>query len=380
VKAEVRDPEVLRAISGLEVAAYLRASRWQEYRTERGRLSVWHSADGAFEVLLPLDRELRDYALRIGDAVAALAAWERRSEFEVLHDLTTVASDVIRIRLRDPEAASGTIPLEHAVVLVEHARDLLLASASAAILPRAVYGPRRPAAATEYVKGVRLGQTEWGSYVVTVMSRVTPELSDGRFADVVDPFERRVMRTLAMALVETAAAAERAALTGSLEEFIGRIDHGVSANLCDALVGMVGGLEANRDVSFEFSWSRVRPIHQPIANRVALRADMIPVIAEAARVFREIGPIEDFEVTGPVTRLERPAGAPLGTATVLALVGGGARRVSVPLPEPDYQLAVTAHADRLPLTCVGTLTREGRSWTLNGPREVAIVREDLRPF
>jgi len=380
VIAEVRDAAVLRAVSPVDVLGYLRSAGWTEEGTVPGRESVWSRPDD-FEVVVPLSTELRDFAARMADVLRVLQVVESRSELAILADLVTASADVIRIQLETFEAASGSIPLEEGVSLVERARDLLLAAASAAIEPRPSYGPKRPAQATDYVRGVRLGQTERGSYVVTLISKVTPDLSTHGHASVVaEPFERRAVETLARSIASTAIAADQANVSGDFSAFSERVADGVSANLCDALVGMAGGPEARRDLSFHFSWSRNR--RRPIEQRHTIRLDAtaFPVIAEAARVFRAITPEDEYTLLGPVVRLERQEWETSGRVTVLSF-GEHARprRVTLALEADDYRAAVEAHDQQLPLIAIGTLYKEGRAFVLKNPHGVEVYRRDEDP-
>jgi hypothetical protein len=380
VNVEVRDAAVLRAVSPVDVLGYLRSAGWTEQHTVAGRESVWSHADD-FEVVVPLSTELRDFAARVGDVLRVLQIAERRSELAILSDLVTTSADVIRIQLETFEAASGSIPLEEGVSLVERARDLLLAAASAAIDPRPSYGPKRPAQATDYVRGVRLGQTERGSYVVTLISKVTPDLAaHGQAHVVAEPFERRAVETLAKSVASTAVAAGQAIVSGDFNAFSERVIDGVSANLCDALVGMAGGPEARRDLSFHFSWARNR--RGPVEQHQTIRLDStaFPVIAEAARVFREITPEDEYTLFGPVVRLERQEWETSGRVTVLSF-GEHARprKVTLTLEADDYRAAVEAHDQKLPLVVVGTLYKEGRAFLLKNPHGVEVYRREEDP-
>ena len=57
---------------------------------------------------------------------------------------------------------------------MERARDLVLAAACAAITKRAYFATRKPTKATDYLSRVRMGQTERGSYVLTIRSDGMP--------------------------------------------------------------------------------------------------------------------------------------------------------------------------------------------------------------
>ena len=193
----------------------------------------------------------------------------------------------------------------------------MLAAACAAVKPRMYYPSRKPAQAMDYIRRARLGQTEPGSFILTIISPVPPSLMDrsGQHIGLDEPYERHVTRTLAFALDSVRQAAEDAATTGQVDSFVQAVPRGVSANLCDALVGMGSFPEGNRTLGIEFSWSRSRPIdpgaHLP--SRIVLNTDVFPVIREAAVYLKESSPREEFELQGFVVKLERPEGSPVGS-------------------------------------------------------------------
>lgn len=378
MRVEIRDQAILGAVSPLELVAYLRTAGWTEVTREAGRFGIWslRHDDDSSEILLPLDRTLRDFPNRVREVLATLEKVEDRSELEILHDLATASADVVRARLDTDDPASSSVGLDEGVALVEKARDLLSAAACAALGPRAVYGPRRPRQASEYVKRARLGQTEQGSYVISLISRVAPILDVHMVGDQEEPFERAVTTTLARALLGVQTAAESAVVTGTFDAFRDRVADGVSANLCDALVGMCGGTETPRGLTFEFSWSRTRPLqnHEPY-RRASIAPDAVPVIAEAARLFREAIPQENYELLGPVVKLER-YGEGRGEATLLGIGEAALRHVRLTLEPPDYAMAVEAHARNQFIEVLGTLTKEGRSWMLREPRGLRIANNE----
>ena len=143
----------------------------------------------------------------MGDVLRTLSMIEQRSEVEIFADLTTISADVIRVRASEPENADGTVSLVEGVMLVREAMDMMAAAACATVAPKPLYRARRPQEAADYLSGLRLGQTERGSFVVTILSRVTPSLSAPSAAHeelfLEEPFERRV----SYKLVESLAAA-----------------------------------------------------------------------------------------------------------------------------------------------------------------------------
>src|SRR5438034_1338067 len=98
----------------------------------------------------------------------------------------------MKASIRDAIALSALRPLEDGAQFFENAKDLILAAACAADTPRSYYPTRKPAKAMEYLRKTRLGQTETGSFVLTILSRVPPSLSasNGVLFEIEEPFER----------------------------------------------------------------------------------------------------------------------------------------------------------------------------------------------
>jgi len=370
MRADIRDPASVVVLRPLEVASYLRAAGWTQAETREGRYAIWTRGDD-FEALLPLRSDLRDFALRMGDLLAVLAKAEDRSQLSILSDLLVTGADVLRVRLADDDLADGSMPIEEHTRTAQKVRDLMMAAACSAIERRPVWHKRKPDKAVDYLRNVRIGQTERGSYVLTVISRVPPMLraaNDQLFADGEEPYERQVTADLAVALAAIERAAESAAATGSLESFEGAVNDGVSANLCEAIVGLSMDDDTSRAVDFSFSWSRTRPAREEQVSRVFVAHDRVPYVQEAARLLRERAPIEGFDLEGPVVKLERAEGALTGFVTVYGPVeDGGNRRIRVQLPEDEYEQAINAHRDGLDVRCTGRLVREGGGYTLEKP-------------
>jgi hypothetical protein len=379
MKATIRDPAILQALAPLEVAAYLRSNGWKQADRLGDKGFVWmlsRKTGDEYEILLPLRKDLRDYVYRMADALRVLEVVEERSQLEIFQDLTTIGADVFRFRSLQPDAQDGTIPIDDGVELIRHARESMLAAACSAVDPRPYYPTRKPTQAVEYLQRVRLGQTERGSYVVTLVSPVPPDLAPDKNGqaplDIEDPFERRANMVLARAFAAIRDAAPEALASGEFAAFERAVSQGVSANLCDAVAAMVGGGGDGRDLEVTITWSRLRPVEDEIPRRIQLSADAIPIIGEAGRIFRETSPRETFELVGVVVGLRRDEGASIGKVTVAGVIDGALRKIQLEMGEPDYSQAVEAHKQQSVVSCEGELVRDGRSFSLRNPRSFRV--------
>lgn len=384
MKAIVVDSAVLATIGPIASAAYLRSRGWSREVIEPGFSEVWRLSDeqGGFEVLLPLNRELADYALRMGEMLQTLSVAEQRSQLEILTDVSLASADVVRLRVTGAETADGSIAIDDGVTLVDSARAVLLAAACSAHEPRRSFPTRKPRQAVEYLEKARLGQTERGSYTVTMVSTVAPSLTaseDGRLFDTPDtqePFARRVTLTLARAVTKLRTAAEVAVAESDLQPFEDAVCKGVSADLCEAVTGIGAASPDSGAMHLAITWSPARPVPEATPSRAVVPHDYMPVVEEAGRLLRSREPREDFLVLGPVVRLERSESQGPGRITVTTLVDEVARRVSVELQEAEYHVAIHAHDHADPVACRGSLRKEGSTFALLEPRDFDIAPGD----
>ena len=386
MNASIHDTNALFAIGTAELGAYLRSSGWQEMRLIADRAAIWQKRNEAgeeFETLVPQKRSLDDYALRMAQVLEALAVVESRSELEIYADILRTQTDTVRLQFRSSLFEDGSVPLDQAVRMVEGAREIALAAACATVSPRAAYSKRKPQQAMEYLGKVRMGQTERGSFVLALHTSVPPRLRVSErsqtalnlelpVSEAEEPFERRVTLTLAHSLKAALNAALRANATGDLTPFHESIAQGVSANLCDALANI--GIETpTQSLCIGFQWSPNRALLTPAPSATEFMPDQFSILREAARLFRENEPLEDYEVVGYVVRLDRGEGEIAGQVTISSYIEDRPRKIRLILNDADYQIAVKAHSQECPVQCTGELVKEGHSYTMRNPRNFSLL-------
>ena len=385
IDAHIRDAAALAARSPAELSGYLRARSWRlARRTET--VAFWTLAvDGdELEIMQPLDPGLRDYALRVGDAIAVLAAAEGRSELEVLQQVSGSTWDVHTVSLFPADEPAGMITIEDGVTAYECLRGLIIAAAYPVFAKqqRAVQPARKPQGLTEFMRGVRVGPATAGSYVLTAYTPVPPRLSgqSSLFDDPAaglpeeEPLERQVSLRLYQAVQAAHEAADAALLSADgLEPFTASVNRGVSANLCEALTGFGGS--AGHQFQMSMSLAATRRNTARLAP-VRFRRDHLPVLKEAAAELRARTPEEDVAVTGEVVRLHRE-GQSTGEITLVGRIEDSEvlRRIWIDLPISDYEAAMRAHQDMRQVTVRGSLTRRGTRFYLSGPTGFRVLAD-----
>jgi hypothetical protein len=374
MKAAVRDSQALRLVTPEDLEQYLTSHQWI-VAGRSGRLGAIYNRqiDGnEFELLVPLTRDFEDFAERISEILRTLEVVEKRSQLQILSDLYSVRSDVVRVRRA--EAADGTILLEDGVSLVASAYNMVLAAACTTVAPKVYYPGKKPPTATDYLHKMRLGQSERGSYVLTVISPLPPRGAPDLVPGLNDPFERQVTRMLAGALEATVGACEQALRRGTADAFRDSTNQGVSANLLDAVVGLMGG--GYRSVEVNFAWSPEHPIIGDLHRTVTIESEFVTVLQEASRQLKESAELPPIELIGVVVGLRRPEGADEGRATLLAFVDGRPKNVTLTLGNDNYDLAIRAHQLRAPVMVKGKLKRFGRATLLTEMSGFRLAPED----
>lgn len=371
MKAQITDRDALRAVSPLMMTAYARAAGWIPVGRYRQHSEIYEHVD-APELIIPGTERLLDYADAVAAFVQVIAIAEARDELEVYRDL--VSSDRDLVRLRAPYAGSdGSVFIDAGVMLFEQARNLLTAAACAATGPRRTYRAGSVKEAQDYMSRVRLGQTEQGSYVVTLLIPIPPAMrleQSGLWPEHdEEPFERRVTKTLAKSLDAARVAAESVALGGASGGFERAVDAGVSANLCDALADLI---DSGEGLDVSFSWAKTRP--RPETRKViSFERSEAPIFRAAASDFRSKEPRGEETLMGWVNKLARKPQADAGAISLSTFIEGKPVSVSVPLPTSTYHEALQAHDDEKPISIRGNLVRHGQRWLLEGARDLIVI-------
>ena len=365
----ISDRAALMAVSPSALSAYARAAGWGKVDTYGDHSDVYHG-DGLPEILVPRTRQLGDYHSVIARLVEIFAQVAEMDELALYRDLVTADRDTIRARATE-DSGDGTVAINDGADLVNGVRDALLAAACSLEAPRLLYRAGSNREAGDFLKKVRLGQTEQGSFVVTLLTPAIPPLVQGTLLPATEedpPLERRVTQRLVQALTATQWAMEMTN-SGDGDAFVKAVSSGASANLCEALVQMIEPFPA-LDVSV--TWARTRPM--PVAHsRVRFAKDGVPTLREAARSFRNREPQNDVRLFGYVQMLRRDDSETDGTVTLHASVQGRTQSVTAVLNQSDYNRAIGAHREKEPVIVEGDLERFGQRWRLSNPRIVEVI-------
>ncbi len=370
MQVSIHDRDALLEISPAALSAYARTAGWSQHESYREHSDVY-IGDELPEIIVPRTTRLGDYASVVAALIETFAQVGHQDTLTVYRSLVTADRDVIRIRAT--ESDDGSLGLNDGVKLIEGARDMVLSAACSLRDPRPVYRAGANREAAELLRQMRLGQTDQGSFVVTLLTPVVPPPMPMLFEDPDDrdaPIARRVTRRLVEALAAVHRAAERAS-SGDGGAFGETVAKGASANLCEALAQII---EPFPTLDISVSWARTRPTTTS-ATVLFGQADAA-LLREAARSLRECAPKLDVRLLGYVHILERREEDADGTIKLRTEIDGQLRSVKVVLEQTDYERAVQAHKDKAPAVLMGDLERTGQQWKLLNAHIAGVLRDD----
>ncbi len=239
-------------VSPRSLEGYTKGLGWQPALNGKRRdIAILHRPDSQLhQVAIPLDQSLNDYSEAVAEAIRKLAEFESRPAREVLEHLLLPPADILQFREKSQDAEAGSLPFEHAVGMINGTRRLLLSAAHGVLVPQSSHPRLSRSEAEEFVNRCRLGQTDRGSFVLSVACPLEPTLTLPGMTST--PFARQVTTLLLRSL----AALARAADSGNADDLLDPVQNpGISANLCESLLRLrPNGDDATLTVTA--AWSR----------------------------------------------------------------------------------------------------------------------------
>jgi hypothetical protein len=321
-------------------------------------------------IILPLHRTAGDYWARIRDALVLIAQWEKRPPELVVEEVRGTLHDVFRFA-RTGSDVDGSIGLRDGRDLLTAVESVLRSAAVSAVFPTRVLPSNLPAQAAAFLDDVRLGQTEVGSYVITIIAPLgTLQPDEGELVAREDaPFSRDVGVALGSSLASTRSALDEAHQKQDITGFSRRVGNGVTANLLEALAKpLEDATDAGLRISI--SWSRARPPAADVPSIVEFHRSDRGVLLDAASVLRDEPDEKPISITGLVTRLESDEPDSHGT---IGLTAGGRKYTLQGLTPDDYRKATRAHLNGLNVAVEGRVERHGNYSYLRDASSLEII-------
>jgi len=362
--AERLPRDLTRLVTARAIKSYASALGWQPVAGVNGTIAVFHHpSDDLRQLIVPLDETFDDYGDSIAEAVTKLAEFEGCPATEVLNHLLLPPADVLRFREIGPDTETGTVRLEQVIGLLEGTKKMLLSVAHSVLHPQRYHPRLSRTEADQFIRSCRMGQTERGSFTVTVACPLDfmPAATLGG-----GPYSRQITQ----GLLESLDSIQKATEDNTVDDLADEKKHPLlSANLLEGLLMLRP--EADRaSVQVSATWSKaiLQPSTQTSANRLLLRKECFEAVEYLAPKLRSAPQPRPVAHVGYVDQLrgqELPGGQMAGEVVLFIQDGADAIRARVDLTADQYQIAGKAHLENLPVFFHGILIRGPRNNRIN---------------
>lgn len=308
------------------------------------------------EIVVPRNQEYADFKQRIYDALTILSRLENIDLNDIISDLSSADSDILRIRISGNSVENGNIPFLDEMAIKEGFKKMLSAVACQVIEPKPFYKKLHKSEAELLLRNCMTGQSEKGSYIIkfyfpsfdSVELPEMPKKND-------KPFARRVAEHLMISLKDLVGRVETPADTNA-------INAPFNANFCYGLVEMKP-IESKIDIDFQISWSDEIPCDKSIPRKAKIFDSYLPLISKVGERMKPQQEITQTDFIGKITALqgsENETGLMEGDVILALLVDDESKKAKTYLTPEFYSHACDAHKKNKYIRVSGQLQEKPR--------------------
>lgn len=354
-------------VSPQQASRYLRASGWTLAREgDASSVFVRPIGDDILRLILPKEDGPR-WMSSFESVTNTLSKVEKKSIKNVIVAIRSVGFDIIRSKLPDCMVEHDSVEIDVALNYIASSKRLLASSATAELNP-SQYNGKPVKDAKSYARRCRFGHTFRGSFGFTIESPI-PEDDQHSFTVIEPevPFERRVIRRLAVGLMDVSEAVRKE----DIKILTSRYETGFNANMCEQMISLFGAAK-NSSITFEFSWSPEWKEDRKLYDntRFVITEPAIDVVRDAANKLRVIEKGQEVYIYGLVTDLHsqtKPTDDFGGVREITIQWFNQDRKklnVHMELTQDQYLEAWQAHHDGRAIAANGILMKKGKYWYL----------------
>lgn len=355
-------------LNPLAVCRYLDETGWEYIPLKRNNIKIYqYERKDIFEqVNVPISKELIDYKQAMYNVVKTISDIEKKSVEQIMLYLLNPNTDILKIRLSKQNIESGTIMFDDAIRLYDNAKKLLAATALDIINPKKIHYGRIDEPVQSFLNQCRFGQTEIGSYVVSVICPFA-ELSDtdeykqlSIFSDE-EQCANSLTRKVTNKLMDNIAYIKNQIDNGE-EKVLSNEDVRISSNFFEALNGMDLQSE-NMFIEFTTEWAPAVKRNRSINNHIKISNDYYQPIKNVIDCIKD----KTAKRTEIIGRIKQLSASPIvdkrkdGKIVVVYIDDNNkAKSITVNLQKEDYENAVKAHQYGKTVKVIGDLEGKNR--------------------
>lgn len=366
--------DLTEKINPLAFTKYLKDTGWRAFPTKRNYVKIFQTikSDGeAFQVNIPLDKSLSDYKSAMFQAIETVAFAENQSTEQLFLFLLNPNTDILKIRLDKKNIETGNILFDDAICIYENAKKLIAATAQDILHPKKYHQGRMDDSISSFISQCRFGQTEIGSYVVSVVCPFAEldEFDGYKQLSIFSEEEQcaeSLTRKVTNRIMTNVAHIKNKIDDGEYDKLISEDSSTlISANFYEALAGLNLDSEG-ADVEFIAHWSPAVKSNRSPDSRILLSHNYYQPISATIEKLRERSH-KKTKILGKIKKLESVPDLPKrisGKITVVYLdENGSSRTVTANLNKEDYNKAIEAHSRGDYIEMIGDIHHSGRRST-----------------
>lgn len=343
-------------INPLAFAIYLKDTGWVPFPTKKEYVKIFQikAANGEFfQVNLPMDKNLSDFKTAMYQAVETVAVVENQSTEQLMLYLLNPNTDILKIRLDRKDIEAGNILFDDAIRIYENAKKLIAATAQDILHPRRFHQGRMDDSISKFVNNCKFGQTEIGSYIVSVVCPFIEidETAGYRQLSIFSKEEQcaRSLTRLVTNRIMTNVFSIRSNIdNGDFDKLTSEEDNTIiSANFYEALSGLNLDIEGS-NIEFTAQWSPVVKMNRSPYNRISLSHDYYQPLSTTISKLKERTK-QTTKIVGRIKKLESTPDLSKRTSGKISVVyldeKDNKKSATINLSKEDYDKALQAHSD-----------------------------------
>ncbi|KUM12627.1 hypothetical protein AV645_01500 [Acinetobacter calcoaceticus] len=343
------------------LTAYLDSKKWIiSTKVKSHNFQIWHRLEKKFydyEIVQPLDTTVLGYKQRLYELLNTLSEFENRDISSIIQDIEYYNYDILKVRLIGDELKEGFINLQDGVLLFEKVKTLIISILHSTATKKGFYTSQIPVAFESYYNSLKFGQTEHGSYIVNVLAPHQLHI-ENHLESIENDLTSNISENFDHTLHALNVALTKYQKKQNISFFQESVSNGVSANLCDSLIGMSGKNE-NYDIEISIKSRKTK-----ITNKHLFSSSSVQYMKIATDFLKGQNSVVNYTVIGTVINLKQQPNENHGTVTIKFKYEGKMRSIKLRLENPDYLDAVKAHANKKTVSITGDLYISGKNTDL----------------
>lgn len=344
------------------LTSYLKANQWIISSSIQNQYNIWHRSEEQFydyEIVQPLNNNILGFNQRIFEVLNTLALFESRNIQSIFNNINQFKYDILKVRVIGSDVDEGAININDGILLFEKVKNLILSIIHSTASKKPFYTniSSVPLALESYYQSLKFGQTEHGSYIVNVLAPHQDVLANQH-----DDLDQDLTTTISENFDRTLGALNKAlklySEIHSVKFFQESITSGVSANLCESIIGMSGKNE-KYDVEITIHSKKMHTEYKHI-----FKSQYIEHLKIATEHLKGHQIIKNYSVNGTIITLNKQPNENTGSVTIKFQLDKKSKNIKLELEELDYIEAVKAHGSKCSVSINGDLILDGKKTIL----------------